>query len=415
MSTARSPRYHETAHQRWAAWVEESRSVEGFHRALGAMDRVADAASHHAPDTPLFHDPGTEAHIRLVEPERAAELLRSQRRNRRAVAAVQRRRAARRHAASNGASSSAPPDIAALADPQDADAVAVLRRALLRLPSLGMDDWTAAGHALREIREAGGTSLAGAHAATKLSVRQLTALEAGEPDVLPGRFFAESYLRVYAGFLGIGAIRRGEDDAATRSGRPCLVFDAAERPAEDRELALPRAGTRVVRPGSLRPRRGRRAAAAAVALVAIGAIGIAAVVDARGSQASSRSHRVPSPARPATTVARPRARPVDTQSIAALEPVAHDASGAQFAVGPAPVTLVLVAHGPCWVQVRNGAGGPVLFEGMLAEQQPRTFSSPGALWVRLGSPTNVALTVGGRPVGLAVAPGTPYDITLRSS
>ncbi len=103
------------------------------------------------------------------------------------------------------------------------------------------------------------------------------------------------------------------------------------------------------------------------------------------------------------------------QQIAAIEPVSSDARGARFAVSPSPFTLTMVAKGSCWVQVRQGDGGPVVFAATLQAGQTKTVDGTGNLWLRLGNPGNVALTIGGRQVSMSVAPGTPYNVVFQAA
>jgi RodZ C-terminal domain len=80
-----------------------------------------------------------------------------------------------------------------------------------------------------------------------------------------------------------------------------------------------------------------------------------------------------------------------------------------------PFTLTMVAKGSCWVQVRQGDGGPVVFEATLQPGETKTVDGTGNLFLRLGNPNNVALTIGGREVSMSVASGTPYNFVFQAS
>ncbi|MGC8512743.1 MAG: DUF4115 domain-containing protein [Acidimicrobiales bacterium] len=95
--------------------------------------------------------------------------------------------------------------------------------------------------------------------------------------------------------------------------------------------------------------------------------------------------------------------------------VAQTASGYQYQVAGTDVSAVLSASGPCWLEVRGGsASGPALFEATLTSGSTKSFSSPGGLWLRLGAPGSVRLSLQGSDVVLPPV-GGPYDITVITS
>ena len=111
-----------------------------------------------------------------------------------------------------------------------------------------------------------------------------------------------------------------------------------------------------------------------------------------GGNGSSGPSSLSRPARRTPPASKPAAPPnVAAQPIAAIEPVSSDARGARFAVNQLPFTLTMVAKGSCWVQVRQGDGGPVVFEATLQAGQTKTVDGTGNLFLRLGNPNNVAL------------------------
>ncbi len=67
------------------------------------------------------------------------------------------------------------------------------------------------GAKLREARNRRGIELAEVEAATKIQVRFLQALEDEEWDLLPGAFYARSFLRAYAAHLGLDVARLAEE------------------------------------------------------------------------------------------------------------------------------------------------------------------------------------------------------------
>jgi cytoskeleton protein RodZ len=67
------------------------------------------------------------------------------------------------------------------------------------------------GAKLREARNQRGIELAEVEAATKIQARFLQALEDEEWDLLPGAFYARSFLRAYAAHLGLDPARLAEE------------------------------------------------------------------------------------------------------------------------------------------------------------------------------------------------------------
>jgi hypothetical protein len=60
--------------------------------------------------------------------------------------------------------------------------------------------------------------------------------------------------------------------------------------------------------------------------------------------------------------------------------------------------VILATRGKCWLSVRVGSrAGEVLYEGLLEAGQTLRFKKP-KLWIRLGAPQNLAVTVNGKAV-----------------
>jgi hypothetical protein len=209
--------------------------------------------------------------------------------------------------------------------------------------------------------------------------------------------------------------------------RAVLHFDAlapapprppAEEEAVGSGLGLAPVGgrrqRRRVRARRARPRRGRNRRPAwrflvvgvlVVMLVAGGTIGVLVLRGdhERGSPPSHPASRVaappPSTPAPATTLAPPPGPVLVTTSAGYSE---YRLSG--------PATIVLKASGTCWVQIRqDGPTGSVLYQGDLYAGQSHPANGP--LWLRLGNPTQVTITVN----GAALSPpsqvaGEPYNM-----
>jgi hypothetical protein len=173
----------------------------------------------------------------------------------------------------------------------------------------------------------------------------------------------------------------------------------------------PRRRIRARRP---RPRWGRnrrpawRFLVVGVLVVLLAAAGTVGTLILRGDHggASPPSHPPPRAASgpapapsPATTVAPPPAPVLVTTSAGYSE---YRLAG--------PATIVLAASGTCWVQIRqDGRAGPVLFQGDLYAGQTRPAHGP--IWLRLGNPTQVTITVNGAALSPpSLVAGEPYNL-----
>lgn len=324
------------------------------------------------------------------------------------------------------------------------------------LTEIDASDLHALGGTLQAERVHRGLTVDEVQQATKIPAPYLCALEVGRVDGLPpGPVFVQGYLRVYAHFMGLQpeSSRRAELLAQAGDRPPVVVFEDEGAEAGAKVVDVPLVdslggdvppvapasspvwrpvvamltcaahGARAVlaraknrgegRSSGLHAQRGRLGWAAAFVATVVLTMVVGSLVSSGGgsdsSSASRPARRTPAPSKPSA--------PSNSaaQQIAAIEPVSSDASGARFAVNQSPFTLTMVAKGSCWVQVRQGDGGPVVFEATLQAGQTKTVDGTGNLWLRLGDPSNVALTIGGRQVSMSVAPGTPYNVVFQAS
>jgi hypothetical protein len=112
------------------------------------------------------------------------------------------------------------------------------------------------------------------------------------------------------------------------------------------------------------------------------------------------------PAASATTVPVPGTQPV------IASPLIADAHGAAYTVqGRYAVTVS--ATGSCWLRVRQGERGPVLYEGTLQHGDTRRFESGAPLWIRLGNAGTAAVELNGARVELPTASSTPFNVSFR--
>ena len=232
----------------------------------------------------------------------------------------------------------------------------------------------AIGDSLREARTRRGLSAADVQKELRIRERYLTALEEERWELLPGEAYTKGFLRTYAEFLGL-------------DGNLYIDEYNARIAAHNEEPLVPQAlaGSRVTRRGVLRTLLGILVLGAVVA-------GLAAWgMDGGGKPTASKGRSPVSPTPPAAT------------KVAAV----HVAKAAPAVQAPAQQTVITASRGRCWLLVRaGGPNGQILFQGMLEQRKTLHYTLGNRIWVRLGRPTNVDISLGGRRVnGLPVQPG----------
>jgi hypothetical protein len=210
------------------------------------------------------------------------------------------------------------------------------------------------------------------------------------------------------------AVGRGNAAAtrAVRAGGPAFaVVLARTRLLASSVVAAVRAAlTRL----SAQPRALTGAAAGLLVLVAIACL--AAAAGGGGSvrhplaRHPSAAHQAPaSPAVQLPSAAQSGVAQQGAQLPAALLEMTSSTS-AVYQVG-GPISVVLDASGPCWIEARrSGPTGGLLFEGTLVPGQ--TWTVAGPTWLRLGNPTVVSLTVNGALVSPPATDGIPFDLQI---
>lgn len=233
------------------------------------------------------------------------------------------------------------------------------------------------GQRLRAAREAKKLTLEEVASQTRIPLRHLEAIEAGEWDRLPAPTYTIGFAKSYASAVGLDRNEVGESvREEVGSTRPAVVTNEVFEPA-DPARAMPR-------------------------WLVIGAIvGIVLVVIAM-TWLNSRALEEPQGA-----------------EVAAVEEEAPEiavAPAAQQAQAMPEGPVILTATDPVWLQVYE-RGGRTLFQGELATGQryevPRDAEDP---LLRTGKPEALRVTVGGRmapPVGPPAR--TVRDVSLTPS
>jgi hypothetical protein len=229
------------------------------------------------------------------------------------------------------------------------------------------------GPSLREARTRRGLSPADVHKAIRIRERYLTALEEERWEMLPGDAYTKGFLRTYAEFLGLDG-QLYVEEYATRVAR-----------VDDERLV----------PESLHVRRSHgRAILVAVAALVVGVGAAAAALVSFGGHGSSGPQAIVPPA------------------AAAVGKRTHARAQAKVAAAPEPsFALIRATRDLSWLSVHvGGPSGRTIFEGTLYQGHALRLGLAHPLWVRMGRPYALDVTIGTRAVG--GLPAAPTDILL---
>ena len=238
---------------------------------------------------------------------------------------------------------------------------------------------TSVGERLRVAREKKKLSLEDIATQTRIPLRHLENLEAGDWSKLPAPTYTIGFAKSYASAIGLDRTEIGDDLRAEMGGQR---FDAGS-------------------PEVFEPADPARTMPRWLVLSAIGAIVLLVVVMTwLNNRSLAPEAAAPTPEATATAPTQ-QAGPVQTQPAQPQPQPAQAASGA----------VVLTATDAAWIQVTDG--GKTLFSGELAAGQsytvPQTATAP---LLKAGKPEALRVTVGS-----AVAPpvGTPGKVASNVS
>jgi transcriptional regulator with XRE-family HTH domain len=233
------------------------------------------------------------------------------------------------------------------------------------------------GSTLRRARDGHGLELADVEAATRIRARYLAELEEEHFDDLPDGY-ARTFLRSYAGYLGLDAQR---------------LVDEYDMRFPPKEPARAR-----------RPARGRRDWTPSWAVVVLLAGGVAVLALLVAGQFGSGSRkRTPE----LSGLRAPPARPVVASPGRTRAPRPRRVEGR-------PRVVLRALRGDCWIAVRlESEGGRLLYENLLRPGQAVSFVRL-PLWVRIGAPVNLVLTLDGRRLRAFTRSG-PLNVVVGKS
>jgi len=279
-----------------------------------------------------------------------------------------------------------------------------------------------AGTLLRAGREAAGLSVAAVAQQLKLAPRQIAAIEDGDYTKLPGRTFIRGFVRNYARLL------RLDSDAVLAA----LPATAAAQSSDFPSLApTPRPIGELPADVAMKPSPARWAIPLALmAVVSVAAVYEIARPPAEISKPITIDKPIVAPAMPPVTegtpapsvasTATPLPNPLagtDEKSDAARDsskPASAEAAiTATASAAPATTPLALSFQGKSWVEVRDGAGAPILqVTGSAGSSEAVSGRAP--LDVTLGNASAVTVTWQGKTFD--TAPYTRQNVarfTLR--
>lgn len=260
---------------------------------------------------------------------------------------------------------------------------------------------SSSGDNLRVEREAQGISLREISEYTKISVRFLKAIEEGKIELLPGGIFNKSFVRHYAGYLGLDQERTVAE-----------YFEEVEAAQDDAnpQVAVP-------------PDEGMASSATGYIPLILTAIALGAIVIGIAYAIYRFTDREPASDSPAAMASQ-----AETASGASSGPPAQTPLEKAPALAAAmqetrqgqvnnPVAgsflLQVESLREVWLSII--ADGEVEWEGFLQPQQTRRVRANEVIEMHVGDAGGVALFLNGRPLPLAGEDGEAKRFTISAS
>jgi hypothetical protein len=233
------------------------------------------------------------------------------------------------------------------------------------------------GSSLREARVRRKTTLQQAEDDTKIRVKYIQAMENEDFDVMPSPAYVKGFLRTYSRYLGLDA------DVMLQEYRSRFEPDEEHEPFGGHSaLGKPRAHR-------------RRNTLAFVAVICLLILGLLYLLG-RGYGTSGRHATTPIAATSPSTSPSQSTRPSPKPSRTGL------------------TVRVAAVRGACWVEARKGtASGNILYMATLAQGQTRAFTGMTSLYLRLGVPAYITISVNGAPHRPAETASTSYQVTRK--
>jgi cytoskeleton protein RodZ len=261
------------------------------------------------------------------------------------------------------------------------------------------------GESLRRERLRKELSLEQISSETKISARQLEAIEKDQFELLPGGVFAKSFVRQYARFLGLDETEMAAEveKAIHPVGDPPMFPVAPSEPA----FKVPRVSQWE---GSGQPRSSILPALALVVAVVLVCSAVYAWWQ-RSRQPSAAAQPVaaaqkaptviPKTAEPATAppAAPPKQETSPPSDVSPAAPAPETASAApvESANPAATLHVSLTTDADDWLKVSTD--GKVVMSEVLHPSEVKTFAAVETLHIRIGDAGSLQMTVNGKPAG----------------
>jgi len=267
------------------------------------------------------------------------------------------------------------------------------------------------GEMLRATREAQGRSVADLATELCITDRYLRALEEDDIKTLPGLFFYQSFVRQYAGMLGMDA-RQINDKLSSIAGTAEPVAAASDASsqtfdlAEFRDLSHARVVSRSLRvrtttpsPGAaLLERMSDRAHRMSIAGYPAG-VSTAALVGALilGAGIFAWWNHTPQTRVSVTSSAPKTAKAAPAGTNASLQNGALQNAAMQTADDPNEVVLSFSATEETWLSITSH--GKVIFSGILQPSESRTLKGGEVATMKIGNAGGVDIQWNGKSIG----------------
>jgi len=236
------------------------------------------------------------------------------------------------------------------------------------------------GSRLRRAREAAGMGIAALAAQTRISTRQIEAIESGDYAALPGRTYAVGFSRTLARAVGLD---EAEVASSTRAELNALQGDSQQRPAATFEPGDP-----------------ARVPSVRLTWLALAGVALAVILG---------FVFLPSLFSPAGSL--PSILPAD-------QPSAPSAPAPAQALAPSPAGLVVfTALQPgVWVKFYDAAGNQLMQKELAQNESYTVPTDKGEVQLWTARPDQLGITIGGQPVAkLSDVQKTMKDVPVSAA
>ena len=197
-----------------------------------------------------------------------------------------------------------------------------------------------------------------------------------------------------------------------RSSNARLVFgdDTPVRPPTATEDLAPPPRTRRVRPPRTWTRsRGIRIGFPAVALVGVGGIIVGVLASSRQPSQNAAERNTTTSAPPASSTTSTTTAPRTYQSAGVVQGVAT------YTLPSGSHTIGFATTSTCWIGVEASASGPYLWMDTIGAGGRASYVASSDVFVRIGAPHAVSVTVDGVPLVFPAGQSQPFDVALTAT